>query len=179
MKKSAFLNKSVAAPLSADGWRCYALTAASLAVGERFDASIARLVRTFHQMSVWCTCHLLTQGCPIGALKSSQAGSDPTAHRGLIRGLGGILEQEGKKENDGKILHLPARVQVALMATQALPELQVTARRRNTPVGTYTYRITKSDNPTWFEESANPYPTREAAPRHAPTDRTPGLPSKH
>jgi hypothetical protein len=50
-----------------------------------------------------------------------------------------------------------------MMATQAPPELQVTARRRNTPAGTYTYRITKSDNPTWLEESANPYPTREAA----------------
>ena len=49
------------------------------------------------------------------------------------------------------------------MATQTPPELQVTARRRNTPAGTYTYRITKSDNSTWFEESANPYPTREAA----------------
>jgi hypothetical protein len=77
--------------------------------------------------------------------------------------LGEILEQEGKKENDGKVLHLPTRVQVALMATQAPPELQVTARRRNTPAGTYTYRITKSDNPTWFEEGADPYPTREAA----------------
>jgi hypothetical protein len=75
--------------------------------------------------------------------------------------LGVILEKEGKKESDGRVLHLPTRAQVALMATP--PELQVTARRRNIPAGTYSYRITESDDPTWFEESANPYPTREAA----------------
>jgi hypothetical protein len=48
------------------------------------------------------------------------------------------------------------------MAIQASPVLQVTARRRSTPAGTYAYRITKTDG-TIVEEGADPYPTREAA----------------
>jgi hypothetical protein len=40
---------------------------------------------------------------------------------------------------------------------------RVTARARIQPAGTYTFRITKSDNPSWFEESIDSYPTPDAA----------------
>jgi hypothetical protein len=59
--------------------------------------------------------------------------------------------------------HLRMRAHVVSMASQTPSEFQVTARRRHTPAGTYTYMIIGSDDPTWFEESTDPYPSREAA----------------
>jgi hypothetical protein len=47
------------------------------------------------------------------------------------------------------------------MAVQS-PEFHVTVQARGKPAGTFTYRITRSDNPSWAEWG-DTYATPEAA----------------
>jgi hypothetical protein len=51
---------------------------------------------------------------------------------------------------------------VLRMAVQS-PEFHVTVQPRGNPAGTYTYRITRSDNPNWAEIGGDSYANPEAA----------------
>jgi hypothetical protein len=43
------------------------------------------------------------------------------------------------------------------------PEFHVAVQPRNKPVGTYTYRITRSDDTNWAEMGGDSYATPEGA----------------